>query len=44
MTDNEAVVDALERLPEGASLEEIKEELRMMASIWRQGKLRKLDF
>jgi len=27
MTDKQAVIDALERLPEGASLEEITEEL-----------------
>ena len=35
MTDKQAVVDALERLPEGASLEEIAEELRIMAAIRR---------
>jgi predicted transcriptional regulator len=35
MTDKQAVLDALERLPEGASLEEITEELRIMASIRR---------
>lgn len=37
MTDKQAVVDALNRLPESASLEEITEELRMMAAI-RQGR------
>jgi len=35
MTDKQAVVDALGRLPEGASLEEITEELQIMASIRR---------
>jgi predicted transcriptional regulator len=35
MTDKQAVIDALGRLPEGASLEEITEELRIMASIRR---------
>ena len=35
MTDKEAVLDALGRLPEGASLEEIAEELRIMAAIRR---------
>jgi len=34
-TDKEAVIDALSRLPEGASLEEITEELHIMASIRR---------
>ena len=33
MTDKQAVMDALHRLPEGASLEEIAQELRIMASI-----------
>ena len=35
MTDKQAVVDALNRLPEGATLEEITEELHIMASIRR---------
>jgi hypothetical protein len=35
MTDKEAVLDALSRLPENVSLEEITEELRIMASIRR---------
>ncbi len=35
MTDKEAVLDALERLPENASLEEITEELRIMAAVRR---------
>jgi predicted transcriptional regulator len=35
MTDKQAVMDALPRLPEDASLEEISEELRIMASIRR---------
>jgi predicted transcriptional regulator len=35
MTDKQAVFDALRRLPENASLEEITEELRMMAAIRR---------
>jgi len=35
MTDKQAVIDALQRLPEGATLEEISEELRNMASIRR---------
>jgi predicted transcriptional regulator len=35
MTDKQAVMDALQRLPEDASLEEISEELRIMASIRR---------
>jgi hypothetical protein len=33
MTDKEAVLDALQRLPENASLEEITEELRIMAAV-----------
>jgi predicted transcriptional regulator len=35
MTDKQAVMDALQRLPEVASLEEITEELHIMASIRR---------
>ena len=35
MTDKQAVIDALGRLPEGASLAEITEELHIMASIRR---------
>jgi predicted transcriptional regulator len=35
MTDKEAVLDALQRLPENASLEEITEELRIMAAVRR---------
>ena len=35
MTDKQVVLDALERLPEGATLEEITEKLRIMASIRR---------
>jgi predicted transcriptional regulator len=35
MTDNQAVIDALNRLPEAVSLEEITEELRILASIRR---------
>jgi predicted transcriptional regulator len=35
MTDKQAVVDALQRLPENASLEEITEELRIMGSVRR---------
>ena len=38
MTDKEAVLDALKRLPETATIEEITEELRIMASI-RRGRL-----
>lgn len=37
MTDKQAVVDALQRLPENASLEEITEELRIMAAV-RKGR------
>jgi len=37
MTDKQAVIDALQRLPEDASLEEIREELDIMASV-RQGR------
>jgi predicted transcriptional regulator len=35
MTDKQAVFDALQRLPENASLDEITEELRIMAAIRR---------
>jgi predicted transcriptional regulator len=35
MTDKQAVIDALQRLPENASLEEITEELRIMATVRR---------
>jgi predicted transcriptional regulator len=35
MTDKQAVIDALNRLPEAASLEEITDELGIMASIRR---------
>ena len=35
MTDKEAVLDALSRLPENASLEEITEELQIMADVRR---------
>lgn len=35
MTDKEAVLDALHRLPENASLEEITEELGIMAAVRR---------
>jgi predicted transcriptional regulator len=35
MTDKQAVIDALERLPEGASLEEITAELQIMAAVRR---------
>ena len=35
MTDKQAVMDAIQRLPEGATLEEISEELRIMASVRR---------
>jgi predicted transcriptional regulator len=37
MTDKQAVIDALGRLPENASLDEIAEELRIMAAIRRGG-------
>lgn len=33
MTDKQAVLDALDRLPENTSIEEITEELRIMAAI-----------
>ena len=35
MTDKQAVIDALNRLPENASLAEITEELHVMAAIRR---------
>ena len=35
MTDKQAVVDALQRLPENATLEEITEELHIMAAVRR---------
>jgi predicted transcriptional regulator len=35
MTDKEAVIDALSRLPENVSLEEITEQLRIMAGVRR---------
>jgi len=35
MTDKQAVFDALQRPPENASLDEITEELRIMAAIRR---------
>ncbi len=35
MTDKQAVLDALNRLPEAASLDEITEELHIMAAIRR---------
>ncbi len=35
MTDKQAVLDALQRLPENASLEEIAQELRLMAAVRR---------
>ncbi|PYT04255.1 MAG: hypothetical protein DMF60_15855 [Acidobacteria bacterium] len=35
MTDKQAVIDALSRLPENASLEEITEELQIMAAVRR---------
>jgi len=35
MTDKQAVIDALARLPESASLQEITEELKIMAAIRR---------
>jgi predicted transcriptional regulator len=33
MTDKQAVLDAVQRLPDTASLEEITEELRIMAAV-----------
>lgn len=35
MTDKQAVMDALQRLPENASLEEITQELHLMAAVRR---------
>jgi predicted transcriptional regulator len=35
MTDKQAVMDALQRLPETASLDEITEELHLMAAVRR---------
>ena len=35
MTDKQAVLDALQRLPDTVSLEEITDELRIMASVRR---------
>ena len=35
MTDKQAVVDALQRLAENATIEEITEELRIMAAVRR---------
>jgi predicted transcriptional regulator len=35
MTDKQAVMDALSRLPENVSLEEISEELQIMAAVRR---------
>ena len=35
MTDKQAVVDALQRLPENATLEEITAELQIMAAVRR---------
>ena len=35
MTDKQAVMDALQRLPETASLDDIAEELRIMAAVRR---------
>ena len=35
MTDKQAVIDALSRLPEDVSLDEITEELRIMAAVRR---------
>ena len=37
MTDKQAVLDALQRLPENATLDEIAEELRIMAAV-RKGR------
>ena len=37
MTDKQAVIAALQRLPENASLDEIAEELRIMAAV-RKGR------
>ena len=35
MTDKQAVLDALQRLPENASLEEIAQELRLLEAVRR---------
>ena len=35
MTDKQAVIDALRRLPEDATLDEIAEELRIMTAVRR---------
>ena len=35
MTDKQAVMDALQRLPENASLDEITQELQLMAAVRR---------
>lgn len=35
MTDKQAVIDALQRLPENASLDEITQELQLMAAVRR---------
>jgi len=35
VTDKQAVMDALQRLPENASLDEITQELHLMASVRR---------
>jgi predicted transcriptional regulator len=35
MTDKQAVMDALQRLPENASLDEITQELHLMAAVKR---------
>jgi predicted transcriptional regulator len=35
MTDKQAVMDAIQRLPDNSSLQEIAEELRIMAAIRR---------
>ena len=35
MTDKQAVIDALQRLPENVSLDQIAEELQIMAAIRR---------
>jgi hypothetical protein len=35
MTDKQAVIDAIHRLPENASLDDITEELQIMAAVRR---------
>jgi predicted transcriptional regulator len=35
MTDKQAAIDALQRLPENASLDEINQELQIMAAVRR---------